>query len=102
MQKKDGEPDVKDRLSYHPASPPEDTLADYLKNVNSDFEGKPKIVEEASPEGNRLTIENPATEEVLSYLSNRDSSSMTGSPERRLAAYRFFVEKQILKFARRL
>ncbi len=56
MQKKDGEPNVKDRLSYHPATPSEDTLADYLKNVNSDFEGKPKIVEEAAGTGDRLTV----------------------------------------------
>ena len=56
MQKKDGEPNVKDRLSYHPATPSEDTLADYLKNVNSDFEGKPKIVEEKLSDGGDLTI----------------------------------------------
>ena len=67
MQKKDGEPDVKDRLSYHPASPPEDTLADYLKNVKSDFEGKPKIVEESSSDGEEMTDYSVIGESALTW-----------------------------------
>ena len=55
-QKEDGEPFVRNIRFHRPATPSEDTLADYLKNVNSDFEGKPEIVEEESAGESSMSV----------------------------------------------